>query len=323
MNTGALALTFGLSLLICIIATPLLIPVLTKLKFGQEIREEGPSWHAKKSGTPTMGGIAIAISVVLAMVIAGAMSRLEINAVISLVLGSVLFGVLGYSDDHIKVIKKRNLGLTSKQKFLGQLAISVFVAVFAINTGVINNEIIIPFIKAPINLGVFAPILLVFVELAVVNSVNLTDGIDGLASSVTLIVSVFLMICAIKLSNVAVALFMGAVSAACLGFLFFNANPARIFMGDTGSLFLGGCVAIGAIMLKLPLILIVAGGVYLIETLSVILQVASFKLTGKRIFKMSPIHHHFEMCGMNERQIVLMFSLVTAILCIVSYYMFF
>ncbi len=323
MNTGALLLAMGLSLLICIVATPLLIPVLRRLKFGQEIREEGPSWHAKKSGTPTMGGIAIAISVVVAMIITSLLYNFNVHAVISLVLGTVLFGLVGYSDDHIKVINKRNLGLTSKQKFLAQLIVSVVVAVYAINTGVINNEIIIPFIKSPVNLGIFTPVLLVFVELAVVNSVNLTDGLDGLASSVTFIVSVFLTICAVKLSNVEVAVFMGAVSFGCLGFLFFNANPARIFMGDTGSLFLGGCVAIGAIMLKLPLILIFAGGVYLIETLSVILQVASFKLTGKRIFKMSPIHHHFEMCGMNERQIVLMFSLTTAVLCIISYYMFF
>ncbi len=322
MNTGALLLAMGLSLLICVILTPVLIPILRRLKFGQEIREEGPSWHAKKSGTPTMGGIAIAISVVAAMIIAALVFGFNIHSVVTLAIGSVLFGIVGYADDYIKVVKKRNLGLTSRQKFLAQLLASVLIAVYAINTGVINNEIIIPFIKVPVNLGILAPILIVFVELAVVNSVNLTDGLDGLASSVTFIVSVFLMICAIKLSNTEVAVFMGAVSAACLGFLFFNANPAKIFMGDTGSLFLGGCVALGAIMLKLPLILIVAGGVFLMETLSVILQVASFKLTGKRIFKMSPIHHHFEMCGLNERQIVLLFSSVAAILCILSYYIF-
>ena len=322
MNTGALLSAIGLSLLVCVIATPLLIPVLRILKFGQEIREEGPSWHAKKSGTPTMGGIAIVISVIVSMIITAFAFGFNIHSVISLLIGSLLFGIVGYIDDYIKVVKKRNLGLTSKQKFIAQLIVSVVVTVYAINMGVINNEIIIPFIKIPVNLGIFTPILIVFVQLAVVNSVNLTDGLDGLASSVTFIVSVFLTICAIKLSNTAVSVFMGSVAAACLGFLFFNANPAKIFMGDTGSLFLGGCVAMGAIMLKLPLILIVAGGVYLIETLSVILQVASFKLTGKRIFKMSPIHHHFEMCGMNERQIVLMFSLAAAVLCILSYYMF-
>lgn len=322
MNTGAILISIGVSLLICVILTPLLIPVLRRLKFGQEIREEGPAWHAKKSGTPTMGGIAIAISVVVASLFAGFCFLLDWSKVICLAIGALLFGLVGYSDDYIKVVKKRNLGLTSKQKFLAQLAVAVIVTVYAIYAGVIDQEIIIPFIKRPVNIGIFAPILIVFVQLAVVNSVNLNDGLDGLASSVTLVVSVFLTVCAIKLGDLEVAMFMAATAAACLGFLFFNANPAKIFMGDTGSLFLGGCVALGAIMLKLPLILIIAGGVYLMETLSVILQVASFKLTGKRIFKMSPIHHHFEMCGMNERQIVLLFSLTATILCIISYYMF-
>ena len=161
--------------------------------------------------------------------------------------------------------------------------------------------------------------LAIFVQLAVVNSVNLTDGLDGLATTVTLIVSLFFMVCAIKLHNFSVAAFMAATAAACLGFLFFNANPAKVFMGDTGSLFLGGAIAVGAISLKMPLILIIAGGIYLIETLSVILQVASFKLTGKRIFKMSPIHHHFEMCGLNEKKIVILFSAITLVLCAISY----
>ncbi len=322
MNGGAILTAMGISLLVCIILTPLLIPVLHRLKFGQEIREEGPAWHAKKSGTPTMGGIAILAAVAVATVVSGMFSGINVEALLCMATGSVLFGAVGFWDDYIKVVKKRNLGLTSKQKFTAQLVVSVLVAVFAIYSGVIDNEIIIPFIKIPVNLMWFTPVLIVFVQLAVVNSVNLTDGLDGLASSVTLVVAAFLTVCAIKMGNTEVALFMGATGAACLGFLFFNANPARIFMGDTGSLFLGGCVALGAIMLKLPLILIVAGGVFLFETLSVIIQVTSFKLTGKRVFKMSPIHHHFEMCGLNEKQIVLAFSMAAAILCIISYYMF-
>ncbi len=322
MNAGEILMAMGISLLVCVILTPLLIPVLRKLKFGQEIREEGPSWHAKKSGTPTMGGIAILIAVVAAMVVTGILFSLKLHVLVCMTLGATLFGIIGYVDDYIKVVKKRNLGLTSKQKFLAQLIASVIITVYAMYTGVIDNSIIIPFIKTPVNMGIFTAILIVFVQLATVNSVNLTDGLDGLASSVTLVVSVFLMICAIKLQNTEVTCFMGATSMACLGFLFFNANPAKIFMGDTGSLFLGGCISLGAIMLKLPLILIIAGGVYLCETLSVILQVASFKLTGKRIFKMSPIHHHFEICGMNERQIVLLFSLTAAVLCLIGYYMF-
>lgn len=322
MNTGAHIFSVGAALLICVILTPILIPVLRKLKFGQEIREEGPAWHAKKSGTPTMGGIAIVVAVSVALLLSTFLFKADSSAVLCLLSGSILFGVIGYIDDYIKVVKKRNLGLTSKQKFLAQLAVSVLVAVFAIYSKAIDTQVVIPFIKSPVNLGLFTAILIIFVQLATVNSVNLTDGLDGLASSVTLIVSVFLMACAIKLSNTEVAVFMGAVAGSCLGFLFFNANPAKIFMGDTGSLFLGGCVAWGAIMLRLPLMLIIAGGVFLFETLSVILQVASFKLTGKRIFKMSPVHHHFEMCGMNEKQIGLMFSLASAILCIIAYYMF-
>lgn len=321
--SGALLFGAGVSLLVCAILVPVLIPVLRRLKFGQEIREEGPAWHAQKSGTPTMGGIAIAIAAEVAFVLTGIIFKIDAALILCLGLGSLLFGIVGYADDYIKVVKKRNLGLTSAQKFSGQLIAAVLITVVSVYAGIIDTQIIIPFIKVPVDLGIFTIFLIVFVLLAVVNSVNLNDGIDGLASSVTMIVSAFLAICAYKLQNMGVCVFMAITSAACLGFLFFNANPAKIFMGDTGSLFLGGCVALGAIMLRLPLILIVAGGVYLMETLSVILQVASFKLTGKRIFKMSPIHHHFEMCGLNERQIVLLFSLTSVVLCIISYYLFF
>ena len=313
----------GFSLLICLILTPLLIPKLKQLKFGQSIREEGPKWHQKKSGTPTMGGIAIIAAVFigtcLAYVISGRLNPLEIGCLI----GMLFFGVIGFFDDYIKVVKKRNLGLTSKQKFLAQILASVAIVVFMSHVGALGGEIILPFFKTTVDIGLWTIPLAIFVLLAVVNSVNLTDGLDGLATSVTLIVAIFFTICAVKLQNISVAVFMGAVGAACLGFLFFNANPAKVFMGDTGSLFLGGAVAIGAIALKLPLLLITTGGVYLLETLSVIIQVASFQLTGKRVFKMSPIHHHFEMCGMNEKAIVVLFSTVTALLCVISYFIIF
>ncbi len=309
----------GISLALALIITPLLIPMLRRLKFGQSIREEGPAWHQKKSGTPTMGGIAIILACVvgalLAFVFDGKIGSLEV----ALTVGAVLFGLIGFWDDYIKVVKKRNLGLTSGQKFSMQMIASVLVTVFMYSTNMINGEIYIPFLKQTFDIGFFVLPLAVFVQLAVVNSVNLTDGLDGLATTVTLIVSLFFMVCAIKLQNMPVAAFMAATAAACLGFLFFNANPAKVFMGDTGSLFLGGAIAVGAIALKMPLILIIAGGIYLIETLSVILQVASFKLTGKRIFKMSPIHHHFEMCGLNEKKIVFLFSAITLILCLISY----
>ena len=309
----------GTSLALSLILTPMLIPMLRRLKFGQSIREEGPSWHQKKSGTPTMGGIAIIVAclvgTLISYVFGGTIGALEG----SLIVGSLLFGLIGFWDDYIKVVKKRNLGLTSGQKFSAQMFASIAVTIFMYYTGVINGEIYVPFLKETFDIGIFVIPLAILVQLAVVNSVNLTDGLDGLATTVTLIVSLFFMLCAVKLGNVSVATFMAATAAACLGFLFFNANPAKVFMGDTGSLFLGGTIAVGAIALEMPLILIIAGGIYLIETLSVILQVASFKLTGKRIFKMSPIHHHFEMCGLSEKKIVLLFSVITLALCLISY----
>lgn len=317
MNT--LLIGSGISLIISLILTPILIPVLTKLKFGQSIRDEGPKWHQKKSGTPTMGGLAIIAAVVFGALISYILTN-RISLINSgVVLGAFLYGVIGFADDYIKVVKKRNLGLTSKQKFTAQLIVSVLVTVFLSYTGVLGSEIYVPFVEGAVNIGLLTIPLAIFVQLAVVNSVNLTDGLDGLASTVTMIVSLFFMICAIKLQNFSVAALMGASAAACLGFLFFNANPAKVFMGDTGSLFLGGVIAVGAISLKMPLVLIVAGGIYLIETLSVIIQVVSFKTTGKRVFKMSPIHHHFEMCGLNEKKIVLLFSAVTIVLCILGY----
>lgn len=318
MNTVWIAA--GISLLIALTITPVLIPMLRRLKFGQSIREEGPSWHQKKSGTPTMGGIAIILAATVGAFISYAVSGTFGATQLSLLVGPLLFGIIGFADDYIKVVKKRNLGLTSGQKFSAQLLASVLTTIYMTYTGVIGGEIMIPFFKIMVDIGFFAVPLAVLVQLAVVNSVNLTDGLDGLASTVTLLVSLFFLLCAILMENVAVAAYMGATAAACLGFLFFNANPAKVFMGDTGSLFLGGAIAVGAIGLNMPLILIIAGGVYLIETLSVIIQVTSFKLTGKRVFKMSPIHHHFEMCGLNEKKIVLLFSAATIVLCGIGYW---
>ncbi len=307
------------SALICLVATPVLIPFLRKLKFGQSIREEGPSWHQKKSGTPTMGGITMILAVLIATVLFAYLPQ-KANAEILIILAAAfLFGVIGFVDDFIKVVMKRNLGLSAKQKFSAQLLVSVLSTVALNYMGYLNGEIIIPFLETTVDIGLFVIPFIVFVQLAMVNSVNLTDGLDGLATSVTLIVSIFLTVVAFLMKETAVAVFMGAVSGACVAFLVFNAHPAKVFMGDTGSLFLGGAVACGAVALKLPLILIIIGGVYLIETLSVIIQVTSFKLTGKRVFKMSPIHHHFEMCGLKETKIVLLFSAATLVLCIVAF----
>ncbi len=307
------------SALICLITTPILIPFLHRLKFGQSIREEGPSWHQKKSGTPTMGGITMIFAVVVATLVFAYLPARG-NFEILILLGcAVLFGAIGFIDDFIKVVMKRNLGLSAKQKFSAQLLVSI-ISTLALNyMGYLNGEIIIPFIDTTVDIGLLIIPFIVFVQLAMVNSVNLTDGLDGLAATVTLVVSLFLTVAAFLMKETAVAIFIGTVSGACLAFLVFNAYPAKVFMGDTGSLFLGGACAAAAVALKLPLILIIIGGVYLIETLSVIIQVTSFKLTGKRVFKMSPIHHHFEMCGFSEVKIVLLFSGATVVLCVLAF----
>ncbi|MBQ4518199.1 MAG: phospho-N-acetylmuramoyl-pentapeptide-transferase [Clostridia bacterium] len=311
-------LSAACSIIICLIITPLLIPFLKRLKFGQSIREEGPSWHQKKSGTPTMGGISFIIASVVATLIAMSFThRVRYDLLIPM-LTAVAYGVVGFIDDFIKVVKKQNLGLSAKQKFLAQLLVAILSTIAMVYLGFIDNTLIIPFIAKPIDIGFFMIPLTILVQLSVVNSVNLTDGLDGLATSITLIVSLFFLLCAILMNSV-ISLFIAAIAGGCLAFLFFNAHPAKVFMGDTGSLFLGGAIAVTATMLKMPIILIIVGGVYLMETLSVILQVASFKLTGKRIFKMSPIHHHFEMCGLNEVKIVLLFSTATLLLCILGY----
>jgi len=307
------------SIIIGLITTPLLIPFLRRLKFGQSIREEGPSWHQKKSGTPTIGGIAIMLASILAPLFVMAISKTLRYDLLIMLLTAFLYGVVGFVDDFIKVVKKRNLGLSAKAKFSSQLLVAILSALLLNHMGYLTGEIYIPFVKSAIDIGFWIIPLTVLVQLSVVNSVNLTDGLDGLASSITLIVSIFFTVCAVLLKSVSVGWFIVAVAGACASFLVFNAHPAKVFMGDTGSLFLGGAIAVCASCLGMPLFLIIAGGVYLIETLSVILQVISFKTTGKRIFKMSPLHHHYEMCGYTERKIVLLFSTTTLFLCILAF----
>ena len=309
---------FGIALLVAVVLGPVLIPWLHKLKFGQQILEDGPKWHQKKSGTPTMGGIMFIAGVTVAMAVALSV-RYNLQLLMMLLI-SLGFGAIGFIDDYVKVVKKRNLGLTASQKFLLQVLLAA-VYVFVLNlTGNLNTEIIIPFYSRTISLPwwVYIPFVLLVVT-ATVNAVNLTDGIDGLAGSITAVMALFFAAAAFLMQNESTVFFGLAVAGGCVGFLFFNKYPAKVFMGDTGSLFLGGAVSVMAVGMGMPLILVIVGFVYLFEALSVILQVASFKLTGKRIFKMSPIHHHFEMCGWKERKIVLVFTLVTVILCVVGF----
>lgn len=312
----AITLSAVCAFVVCAVAGPFLIPALRKLKFGQEIREIGPSWHKTKTGTPTMGGVMFVLSILVSLIFLFLEEKGYMLALIS-----IGFGLIGFADDFIKVVKKRNLGLTAKQKFLLQLFVSLVFTFAGVHLKVFDTSIMIPFLKIPFELlWVYYPFAL-FILIGVTNSVNLTDGVDGLATSVAAVVSVFLTFVAIAYNEVAIASFCAAITGTCLGFLIFNANPAKVFMGDTGSLFLGGAIAGASLMLEVPLILVLAGGVFVIETLSVIIQVISFKTTGKRVFKMTPIHHHFEMCGWNEKKIVAVAVAVSTVLCIISYFL--
>lgn len=309
-NITAFIIAFALSVAIA----PFTIKYLASLKFGQSIREIGPKWHLKKSGTPTMGGFIF----IIPLVITSLLLIRDVTAVICIIT-ALAFGAVGFIDDYIKVVKKRNLGLSSKQKFILQVAVTVFfivATVFYLDTGC---SIRIPF-GGELNLGIVYYFFAAFVMLGCVNSVNLTDGIDGLATSVSAIVLAFFGIMATVYTEYHVAALCFAAVGGCIGFFLFNKNPARVFMGDTGSLFLGGLISAVALILRQPLVLVIAGLVFFIETLSVILQVAFFKKTGKRLFKMSPIHHHFEMSGWNENKIDAVFAGVTAVMCIIAYF---
>lgn len=309
---------FLMSLLITIVTGPVLIPWLHRLKFGQQILEDGPKWHQKKSGTPTMGGIMFIIAVTVGAVVAIAVKK-DIKLLIMLLI-TLGFGLIGFIDDYVKVVKKRNMGLTASQKFLLQAVLSFIYILVLKFTGNLTSEIIIPFMERTIEMPWWLYFVFVmFVVCGTVNAVNLTDGLDGLAAGITVIVSLFFAFAAVMTEDKSAAYLAICIAGGCIGFLFFNKYPARVFMGDTGSLFLGGAISVLAVGLEMPLILVIAGFVYLFETLSVIMQVASFKLTGKRIFKMSPIHHHFEMCGWKETKIVCVFSAVTLILCIIAF----
>lgn len=304
------------SLLTVLIAMPRAIPALHKLKFGQEIREEGPDWHQKKSGTPTMGGMIILLAILVGFIVSIVFGETAVGFG-TLLFVTLAFGVIGFLDDYLKVVNKRNLGLTSLQKLIGQIIVSVLFAWFLSLGGELDTTISIPFTSIAFETGWFYIAIVIFWLVGFSNAVNLTDGLDGLVSFSAIPTFAFFGIYAVGQDEVGIAWFAFSVVGALLGFLVFNKYPAKIFMGDTGSLALGGAVAGLALMLKLELLLVFVGIIFVIETLSVILQVISFKTTGKRIFKMSPIHHHFEMVGWSEWRIVLTFggiSLITAVL---------
>ncbi len=310
-----------------------IIPVLRKLKFGQTILEDGPTWHKDKQGTPTMGGIMMVFGIVVALIVAILVSFLtqgslikelaNLRALTSLALGlalSVLMGAIGFIDDYIKVVKKRNLGLTARQKTFLQLFVSAAYLLAMFLNGM--KTLWLPFLgefRIDSGLGlIFWPIALFFIY-GFTNAVNLTDGVDGLAASVTLVVASAFMLSAGLLENFGYNTLSAAVAGACVGFLVWNAHPAKVFMGDTGSMLLGGAVVGLSFGVGKPIVLIIAGIVYLAEAFSVMLQVAYFKKTKKRIFKMAPLHHHFEMSGWNEEKVVGIFTLVALIGCAAAF----
>ena len=298
----------------------LLLPVLRALKAGQSIREVGPTWHNNKAGTPMMGGLMFIFGLILCLAVASpTMKDYSVFYVLALAL---CFGLVGFLDDFTKVKFKRNLGLTSIQKALLQMAVSALFLYLLYKQGTLVTSLYIPFAGISIDIH---PLLYIFFAMFVmvgcVNAVNLTDGVDGLCGSVTIPVMVFFTAAAVLQEKMDLALMPACLVGGLIAYLFYNWHPAKVFMGDTGSLFLGGAVCGLAFALNMPLILILVGLVYIVETLSVILQVGYFKLThGKRLFKMSPIHHHFEMCGWKEVKIVLVFTAVSAIACVIAWF---
>lgn len=304
---------------ICVILSPIFIPFLRRLKFGQSIREEGPKSHQKKTGTPTMGGVMILLSIVVTtFVMTTKFTEVTVTTYLLLLI-TLGYGLLGFLDDFIKVVMKRNLGLTSKQKLFGQIVLAViFYFVFKENN--FATAITIPGLDYTIHLGIFYVIFLIVWMVGFSNAVNLTDGLDGLVSGTSAIAFGAFAVLAWNQSQYDVAIFSVAVVGALLGFLVFNAHPAKVFMGDTGSLALGGAIATVAVVTKLELLLLLIGGVFVIETLSVIIQVISFKTTGKRVFKMSPLHHHYELVGWSEWRVVVTFWTVGLLFAILGIY---
>ena len=310
----AIIIAFAISAALC----PVVIPFLHRLKFGQQVRTDGPEAHLKKQGTPTMGGLIILTGIVITSLF----YIRDYPKIIPVLFVTVGFGIIGFLDDYIKIVMKRSEGLNPKQKLLGQIVITGIFAYYLVTSKEVGTAMLIPFTGGfengyYLDLGwLFIPALF-FIMLGTDNGVNFTDGLDGLCTSVTILVATFFTVVALGEKS-GISPITGAVVGSLLGFLLFNVYPARVFMGDTGSL--GGFVASSAFMMQMPIFIALVGLIYLVEVLSVIIQVTYFKKTGgKRIFKMAPIHHHFELCGWSETRVVAVFSTVTAILCLIAY----
>ena len=310
---NALVLGFVVSLVVGLALGPLVIKKLKEFHARQEEREEGPESHKYKAGTPTMGGILILFATVSVFLFNGAEpSKLM---ALFLTLGN---GLIGFADDSIKAVKKRNLGLTAKQKLAGQAVISVIFCIALKVFADMPTTVWIPFTDITVDLGIAYYLFVFLIIVGATNAVNLTDGLDGLAAGSSAITAVAYVVISVALGYGGIAVFGAALAGACLGFLFYNQHPAKMFMGDTGSLALGGGMAAMAILTKTELLLVIAGGLYVLEALSVILQVISFKTRGVRIFKMSPVHHHFELSGWSEVKVVTVFWLFSALVAIIA-----
>ncbi len=297
-----------IAFIITAVLVPILIPTLKRMKFGQSIREEGPQSHMKKTGTPTMGGLTFLIGAIVTTIIASVFVE-PASPLLLLLFVTIGFGLIGFIDDYIIVVKKNNQGLTSKQKFLAQIVIAVifFVVAKVFNAFDFSTNLNLPFTDISIPLSYAYVIFIIFWQVGFSNAVNLTDGLDGLATGLSIIGFTIYAIMSFVLEQPSIGVFCMIMVAALAGFLPYNINPAKVFMGDTGSLALGGIFATISIMLNQELSLLLVGFVFVIETLSVMIQVTSFKLTGKRIFKMSPLHHHFELVGWSEWKVVTVF----------------
>ena len=306
MTLATTLMIVGIGFLLTVLLIPIFIPLLKRMKFGQSIREEGPQSHMKKAGTPTMGGLVFIVSIAFTTIAVAFYLEMLTTQTIVLVLVFVGFGIIGFLDDFIKVVLKRNLGLTSLQKIIGQIIIAV-ASFFLINQGPFETTVSVPFTDWSVDLGIAYVGFMIFWLVGFSNAVNLTDGLDGLVSGTASIAFTTFGVLALVYQQLDIAIFAFAVTGALLGFLIFNANPAKLFMGDTGSLALGGALAMVSILVKQELLLLIVGVIFVAETLSVILQVISFKTTGKRIFKMSPLHHHFELSGWSEWKVVVVF----------------
>ena len=307
----AVLISFAISVLL----GPVVIPFLKRLKVGQTVRNEGPEAHLKKNGTPTMGGILILISVVVTSIL----YVKEYPKIIPILFVTMGFGLIGFLDDYIKVVLRRSMGLRAWQKMALQILVTGVFAYYITHYTDVSLAMKVPFLSnTTIDFGILNIPILFFIVIGTVNGANFTDGLDGLASSVTVLIATFFTVVAIGLQS-GIEPVTCAVVGALLGFLLFNVYPASVFMGDTGSLALGGFVAATAYMMQMPIFLAIVAFIYVIEVLSVVIQVSYFKMTGgKRIFKMAPIHHHFELCGWSETRVVAVFSIVTALLCLVG-----